>query len=106
MITDTIGQQRKHVFLVVRVLLELWASLFVDNVQKLDFKSSKLIVVSKGLRSSCCIFSLFDHVELKCAVNCCAQFLLPAIVHINHQPYLQRGDGPIVSLHFAWHFYF
>jgi len=25
------------------------------------------------------------------------QFLLPAIVHINHQPYLQRGDGPIVS---------
>lgn len=22
-------------------------------------------------------------------------FLLPAIVHINHQPYLQKGDGPI-----------
>lgn len=22
-------------------------------------------------------------------------FLLPAIVHINHQPYLERGDGPI-----------
>jgi len=26
------------------------------------------------------------------------QFLLPAIVHINHQPYLQHGDGPIVSI--------
>lgn len=25
------------------------------------------------------------------------QYLLPAIVHINHQPYLERGDGPIVS---------
>lgn len=24
------------------------------------------------------------------------QFILPAIVHINHQPYLERGDGPIV----------
>lgn len=24
-------------------------------------------------------------------------FILPAIVHINHQPYLERGDGPIVS---------
>ena len=23
-------------------------------------------------------------------------FLLPGIVHINHQPYLERGDGPIV----------
>uniref|UniRef100_A0AAR2L9Y9 RNA helicase n=1 Tax=Pygocentrus nattereri TaxID=42514 RepID=A0AAR2L9Y9_PYGNA len=23
------------------------------------------------------------------------QYLLPAIVHINHQPYLERGDGPI-----------
>jgi len=23
-------------------------------------------------------------------------FMLPAIVHINHQPYLERGDGPIV----------
>lgn len=28
---------------------------------------------------------------------CFLQFLLPAIVHINHQPYLQKGDGPIVS---------
>lgn len=31
---------------------------------------------------------------------CCfipLQYLLPAIVHINHQPYLERGDGPIVS---------
>lgn len=27
------------------------------------------------------------------------QYLLPAIVHINHQPYLERGDGPIVSGH-------
>lgn len=27
----------------------------------------------------------------------CPQYLLPAIVHINHQPYLERGDGPIVS---------
>lgn len=26
------------------------------------------------------------------------QFILPAIVHINHQPYLERGDGPIVSM--------
>lgn len=26
------------------------------------------------------------------------QYLLPAIVHINHQPYLERGDGPIVSV--------
>lgn len=25
-------------------------------------------------------------------------YLLPAIVHINHQPYLERGDGPIVSV--------
>ncbi|KAF7667200.1 hypothetical protein LDENG_00075050 [Lucifuga dentata] len=24
-------------------------------------------------------------------------YLFPAIVHINHQPYLERGDGPIVS---------
>jgi len=23
-------------------------------------------------------------------------FMMPAIVHINHQPYLERGDGPIV----------
>ena len=23
-------------------------------------------------------------------------YLLPGIVHINHQPYLERGDGPIV----------
>lgn len=28
---------------------------------------------------------------------CSLQYLLPAIVHINHQPYLERGDGPIVS---------
>lgn len=26
------------------------------------------------------------------------QYLLPAIVHINHQPFLERGDGPIVSI--------
>lgn len=25
------------------------------------------------------------------------QYLLPAIVHINHQPFLEHGDGPIVS---------
>ena len=24
-------------------------------------------------------------------------FILPGIVHINHQPFLERGDGPIVS---------
>ena len=24
--------------------------------------------------------------------------MLPAIVHINHQPYLERGDGPIVLI--------
>lgn len=29
---------------------------------------------------------------------CSLQYLLPAIVHINHQPYLERGDGPIVSV--------
>ena len=23
-------------------------------------------------------------------------YLLPAIIHVNHQPYLERGDGPIV----------
>lgn len=28
------------------------------------------------------------------------QYLLPAIVHINHQPYLERGDGPIVSYNY------
>lgn len=28
---------------------------------------------------------------------CFLQYLLPAIVHINHQPYPERGDGPIVS---------
>jgi ATP-dependent RNA helicase DDX5/DBP2 len=27
-----------------------------------------------------------------------ASFLLPAIVHINAQPYLQRGDGPIALI--------
>ena len=26
------------------------------------------------------------------------QFILPAIVHINNQPYLNRGDGPIVRI--------
>ena len=26
----------------------------------------------------------------------CLQFMLPAIVHISNQPYLDRGDGPIV----------
>lgn len=26
-----------------------------------------------------------------------SQYILPAIVHITHQPYLQRGDGPMVS---------
>lgn len=26
------------------------------------------------------------------------QYLLPAIVHINHQPFLEHGDGPIVSV--------
>ena len=25
------------------------------------------------------------------------QYILPALVHIHHQPKLQRGDGPIVS---------
>ena len=23
-------------------------------------------------------------------------YLLPSIIHVNHQPYLERGDGPIV----------
>ena len=23
-------------------------------------------------------------------------YLLPGIIHVNHQPYLERGDGPIV----------
>lgn len=26
------------------------------------------------------------------------QYILPSIIHISHQPYLDRGDGPIVSL--------
>lgn len=25
-------------------------------------------------------------------------YILPAIVHINHQPYLERGDGPIALI--------
>ena len=25
-------------------------------------------------------------------------YLLPAIIHINHQPYLERGDGPIALI--------
>ena len=29
---------------------------------------------------------------------CFFQFILPAVVHINNQPYLERGDGPIVSI--------
>lgn len=29
------------------------------------------------------------------------QYLLPAIVHIQHQPFLEHGDGPIVSTHKA-----
>ncbi|XP_016350407.1 probable ATP-dependent RNA helicase DDX5 [Sinocyclocheilus anshuiensis] len=33
---------------------------------------------------------LFNHPS----VNCLA-YLLPAVVHINHQPFLERGDGPI-----------
>ena len=28
----------------------------------------------------------------------CVQYMLPGIVHIKHQPRIQRGDGPIVSL--------
>lgn len=28
---------------------------------------------------------------------CSHQYLLPAIVHIQHQPFLEHGDGPIVS---------
>ena len=28
-------------------------------------------------------------------MTCLLQYILPAIVHINHQPRLQRGDGPI-----------
>ena len=26
-------------------------------------------------------------------------YFLPAIIHINHQPYLERGDGPIGKKH-------
>ena len=26
-------------------------------------------------------------------------YLLPAIIHTNHQPYLERGDGPIGKKH-------
>jgi ATP-dependent RNA helicase DDX5/DBP2 len=29
-------------------------------------------------------------------------YLLPAVVHINAQPYLSPGDGPIVSLNRGW----
>lgn len=34
------------------------------------------------------------------------QYLLPAIVHINHQPFLERGDGPIVSSHRTFFIFF
>ena len=29
-------------------------------------------------------------------------YLLPAIIHINHQPYLERGDGPIALILGIW----
>lgn len=41
----------------------------------------------------------YNNLYIISGFSCCffLQFLLPAIVHINHQPYLQKGDGPIVS---------
>uniref|UniRef100_A0A9J7WV36 RNA helicase n=1 Tax=Cyprinus carpio carpio TaxID=630221 RepID=A0A9J7WV36_CYPCA len=39
-----------------------------------------------------CIPSLMSHFY---SFRYPQQYLLPAIVHINHQPYLERGDGPI-----------
>lgn len=42
--------------------------------------------------------SLWKSMTVDCLLCfCSSQYLLPAIVHINHQPYLERGDGPIVS---------
>ncbi len=50
----------------------------------------------ENLRNQVCIPSLMAHVY---SFQYLQQYLLPAIVHINHQPYLERGDGPIVSCH-------
>lgn len=44
---------------------------------------------------SCMIVGFFS--VFFCVAFSSLQYLLPAIVHINHQPYLERGDGPIVS---------
>lgn len=48
---------------------------------------------------------LFLHVDLRASLAYkgvylldALQYLLPAIVHINHQAFLERGDGPIVSI--------
>lgn len=47
----------------------------------------------------CCMIVGFFLV-IFCVAFSSLQYLLPAIVHINHQPYLERGDGPIVSADF------
>ncbi len=65
--------------------------------------SGKTLAVSWGRKTrekSCWVFSngvftLFAHKHLFASLF---QFILPAIVHINHQDYLSRGDGPIVSV--------
>lgn len=48
--------------------------------------------------NSCMIVGFF--LVVFCVAFSSLQYLLPAIVHINHQPYLERGDGPIVSADF------
>lgn len=54
--------------------------------------------------SICCDFEVSFLCSLLKGHIFVLQYLLPAIVHINHQPFLERGDGPIVSSHtITWH---
>ena len=64
---------------------DVWPSLFILQ----NFK--KYSLQSREYRNEAAVIYLFIFF---------LQYLLPAIVHINHQPYLERGDGPIVSANF------
>jgi len=47
------------------------------------------------------IVNIFWYVKLHdMSIFLWMQYILPAIIHINHQPYLERGDGPIVSYYY------
>uniref|UniRef100_A0A0E9WN59 Uncharacterized protein n=1 Tax=Anguilla anguilla TaxID=7936 RepID=A0A0E9WN59_ANGAN len=75
--------------------------------------SGKTLAVSNGYEAACLytiLYSQFPVYKSSCAqdswkmwkmlMTCLLslfQYLLPAIVHINHQPFLEHGDGPIVS---------